>query len=151
MDEQTVPALMLKKPIDFNTVDEDNYQGGGTIGGSAVPDAEEGMRYTDLNPMLKSKADAILPFYGEETTVKIYHRRWQFREEGVKQFIAEMGSVFEKATKDDKLQNANTAILGTIVEIMKDKVQQIIMLSFDASEAYIATLGRFASLTAKSD
>ena len=55
-----------------------------------------------------------------------------------------MGSVFEKATKDDKIQNANTAILGTIVEIMKDKVQQIIMLSFEASEAYLSAMGRFS-------
>ena len=48
----------------------------GGIGGSEIPDAGEDMRYTDIHPTLKSKADAILPFFGEETTVRVFHRRW---------------------------------------------------------------------------
>lgn len=95
VDEQPVPAALLKAPIDFNTVDEDNMQGG--IGGSEAPDAAESLRYIDIHPTLKSKADAILPFFGEECTVKIFHRRWQFREEGVRSFISQIPAVFEKA------------------------------------------------------
>lgn len=102
-----------------------------------MPDAGEDMRYVDIHPTLKSKADAIVPFYGEETTVKIFHRRWQFRFEGVKKFISDMPDVFAKGKEENQIQNINSAVLNTITEIQKDKVQQIIMLSFEASEVYI--------------
>lgn len=85
VDEQPLPALLLQSPIDFNTVTEDNIAGG--IAGSEAPDAGEGLRYTDIKSTLKSKADAMLPFFGEDCTVRVFHPRWQFREEGVKSFI----------------------------------------------------------------
>ena len=69
-----MPALGLKAPIDFNTVNEENIEGG--ISGSVAPGENESLKYTDIHPTLKSKAEAILPFYGEETAVKIFHRRW---------------------------------------------------------------------------
>lgn len=59
--------------------------------------------------------------------------------------------MFEKANSDGSILNANSAVLSTIVEIFKDKVQQMIMLSFDASEEYIAQLSQYSSLTVKSD
>jgi len=64
----------MQAPIDFNTVTEENYNGG--IGGSVAPDAGDGLRYTDIKSTLKSKADAILPYLGEEFTIKIFHRKW---------------------------------------------------------------------------
>ena len=94
-----MPASFLHQPIDFNTVDENNFQGG--IGGSEAPDAGEGLRYIDIKSTLKSKADAMLPFFGEDCTVRIFHRRWQFREEGVKRFIDKMPEVFAKANTDN--------------------------------------------------
>ena len=109
------------------------------------------MRYTDIKPTLKSKADAILPFFGEDCTVKIFHRRWQFREEGLKKFIEQIPNVFDQGESDNTQPAVNSAVLSTIVEIFKDKVQQIIMLSFDASEAYIEQLMRYSSLTVRSD
>ena len=48
-----------------------------------------------------------------------------------------MSQVFEKSNQDNTLVSLNSAVMNTIVEVMKDKVQQIIMLSFDAGEAYI--------------
>ena len=99
VDEQPVPALSLQAPIDFNTVDEDNIAGG--IAGSQAPDAGEGLRYIDIKSTLKSKADAMLLFFGEECTVKIFHRRWQFREEGVKKFIEQIPQVFERANAEN--------------------------------------------------
>ena len=48
-----------------------------------------------------------------------------------------MPEIFQKSSEDNSLTGLNSAVLNTIVEILKDKVQQIIMLSFEASEAYI--------------
>ena len=121
VDEQVVPASFMQNPIDFNTVDENNYQGG--IGGSEIPDAGEGLRYTDIKSTLKSKADAMLPFFGEECTVKCFHRNWQYRQEGVTKFIEQIPAVFEKGKEENNIQQVNSAVLSTIVEIFKDKVQ----------------------------
>lgn len=85
---------------------------------------------------MKTFADALLPYYGELCCAKIFHRRWQFREEGVAEFIAEMPSVFRKGSADN-VTAVNSAILNTLVEILKDKVQQIITKSFEAVEQYI--------------
>jgi len=91
-----LPALAMKAPIDFNTVTEE-AEGGGNIGGSAKPGADESLKYTDIASTLKSIADGLLPYYGEDCIVRIFHRRWQFREEGVGEFIGRMPGVFEKA------------------------------------------------------
>jgi hypothetical protein len=82
---------------------------------------------------MKTFADALLPYYGELCCAKIFHRRWQFREEGVAEFISEMTSVFRKGSADN-VTAVNSAILNTLVEILKDKVQQIITKSFEAVE-----------------
>ena len=42
-----------------------------------------------------------------------------------------------QGNSDNALVSVNSAVLSTLVEIFKDKVQQIIMLSYEASEAYI--------------
>ena len=68
---------------------------------------------------MKTFADALLPFYGELVCVKMFHRRWQFREEGVAAFIQEMPRVFSEA---DNHQQLNSAVLTVLVEILKDKV-----------------------------
>jgi hypothetical protein len=86
-----VPALALQQPIDFNQV---NDEVGGGIGGSAKPDENESLEYRDIPPTMKTFADALLPFYGETVCVKMFHRRWQFREEGVTQFIQDMPKAF---------------------------------------------------------
>jgi hypothetical protein len=67
----------------------------GGIGGSEKPDQSESLEYKDIAPTMKLIADSILPYFGELCCVKMFHRRWQYREEGVKFFITEMGKVFE--------------------------------------------------------
>ena len=47
--------------------------------------------------------------------------------------------------------SVNSAVLSTLVEIFKDKVQQIIMLSYEASEAYIQQLMLYPAITARTD
>ena len=121
------------------------------IGGSEAPAAGEELRYIDIASTLKSKADFMLPYFGEECTVRVFHRRWQFREEGVKTFIEKLPTVFENSNEESSLVSANSAVLSTLVEIFKDKVQQIIMLSYDASEAYIEQLMLYSTVTARSD
>ena len=71
---------------------------------------------------MKLIADSILPNYGELCCVKMFHRRWQFREEGVKYFITEMPKVFEQVDKNDLL-TLNSAVLTVLAEVLKDKVQ----------------------------
>lgn len=63
----------------------------------------------------------------------MFHRKWQFREEGVNEFVSEMPKVFQSVEKDGLVQ-LNSAILTVLVEILKDKVQQIITMSFEAVE-----------------
>lgn len=76
-DDQAVPALALKAPIDYNQVTDDV---GGGIGGSKAPDESESLEYRDIPPTMKMFADALCPYYGELVCVKVFHRRWQFRE-----------------------------------------------------------------------
>ena len=77
-DDQTVPALALKQPIDFNTVGED-IEGGGGIGGSQMPD-DSGLLYKDIHPTLKSKAANIVGKFVEDCVVRIFNSKWQYRE-----------------------------------------------------------------------
>lgn len=119
--------MALKQPIDYNAVSDDV---GGGIGGSAKPE-NESLEYRDIPPTMKTFADAVLPYYGELCCVKMFHRRWQFREEGVAQFIADMPKVFADCDSSGILQ-LNSAVLVVLIEILKDKVQQIITKSFEA-------------------
>lgn len=82
---------------------------------------------------MKTFADSLLPYYGEKCCSKMFHRKWQFREEGVNEFVTEMPKVFQSVEKDGLVQ-LNSAILTVLVEILKDKVQQIITMSFEAVE-----------------
>lgn len=70
---------------------------------------------------MKMFADALLPFFGEMCCVKMFHRRWQYREEGVAEFIQAMPKVFQDADATGILQ-LNSAVLVVLVEILKDKV-----------------------------
>jgi len=92
-----VPALNLKSPIDFNTV-EDGIEGGGGISGSTKPDETESLSYKDIHPTLKSKAASIVNQFGEDCVVRIFSQKWQFREQGVKLFIDRMSQAFANAS-----------------------------------------------------
>ena len=50
-----------------------------------------------MPPTVKGFTDALLPFYGEDCCVRLFHRKWQYREEGINMFIIEMSKVFEAA------------------------------------------------------
>jgi hypothetical protein len=50
----------------------------------------------------------------------MFHRRWQFREEGVSLFINQMPDAFSKSK--DTLMAINSATLAGLVEVLKDKV-----------------------------
>ena len=74
-DDQLVPALALKQPIDFNTVGED-VEGGGGIGGSEKPDEKDGLQLRDIHPTLKSMAANIVNQFGEDCVVRIFNSKW---------------------------------------------------------------------------
>lgn len=89
-----VPALSLKKPIDFNTVG-DEIEGGGGIGGSVKPDQIlESLNYKDINPTLKSLAASIVNPFGEDCVVRVFNGKWQYREQGFKMLIERMPNAF---------------------------------------------------------
>ena len=122
----------LKQPIDFNLVSD---EAGGGIGGSVKPDQNESLEYRDIPATMKTFADALVPYFGEMVCIKMFHRRWQFREEGVSQFIQQIPAVFSK--HQDTILTLNSATINGLVEILKDKVGQIVAKSFDAVEQYI--------------
>jgi hypothetical protein len=151
VDDQTVPALRLKEPINFQTVGED-IEGGGGIGGSVKPDAEEGLNYKDIHPTLKSKAASIVNQFGEDCVVRVFNSRWQHREQGVRLFIERMPKAFSDASHEPSaLLGINTAVMLTLIEVYKDKVQQIINLSFEATEQYINVIKQYPQITINAD
>jgi len=76
-EELIVPAHGLKKPIDFNTVGDDDFDGGngGAAAGSGNPDEEE-LKMQDIAPSQRPIADAILPFFGEQGTLLLFAKSW---------------------------------------------------------------------------
>jgi hypothetical protein len=109
------------------------------------------LKYTDIPSTVKSIADGLLPWYGEDCCVRIFNRKWQFREEGAKTIVAQMPEVFTKGTAENGLTAVNTATLQALVEILKDKVQQIITQSFEAVTAYTNIMIGESDITLKSD
>jgi hypothetical protein len=76
-----------------------------------------------------------VPHFGEECVIRIFNNKWQFREQGVRMFNERMSQAFTEASSDQhNLLSLNTAVLQTLIEIYKDKVQQIVNLSFEAAE-----------------
>ena len=69
----------LRTHIDFNTVTENDIADAvGSVRSRNVdkfkPDGS--LKYTDIASTLKSIADGILPFYGEDCCVKIFNYKW---------------------------------------------------------------------------
>jgi hypothetical protein len=69
---------------------------------------------------MKSFADGLLPYYGEDCVVRLFHRRWQFREQGVTEFVQRMPDVFKQA--GEGILTLNSAVLNVLIELHKDKV-----------------------------
>lgn len=113
---------------------------------------EQSLNYKDINPTLKSLAASIFTQFGEDCVVRIFNGKWQHREQGVKMFIEKMQTAFQQSANDNgALLSLNTAVMLTMIEIHKDKVQQIINLSFEATETYVNVLKQHAQITIQSD
>ena len=73
---------------------------------------------------MKSLAASIVTQFGEDCVVRIFNGKWQYREQGVKMFIERMFNAFQQAASDNNaLFSLNTAVMLTMIEIYKDKVQ----------------------------
>lgn len=115
-EEIVVPALNMKKPIDFNTVDDQDFQApGGGFSGS--PDDEE-LKIQNIAPNQRPIADAILPYLGEEGTLLVFAKSWQNREKGIGILTSKLNEILGKDA-----EHANTAVLQVMTECLKDKVQ----------------------------
>ena len=62
-----------------------------------------------------------------------------------------MSAVFEKASNEGIIDKANSAILATLVEVLSDKVQQVVVLSFKAVETYLDCCKKYSQITIKLD
>jgi len=98
-EDLIVPAHNLKKPIDFATVNDQDF-------GNGASNQEEELKMQNIAPTQRPIADAILPYIGEPMTLMLFARTWQNREKGITQFI---GKVNEILTKEGDV--ANTAIV----------------------------------------
>ena len=139
-EELVVPAHNLKKPIDFNTVGDQDFG----LGGGSNQDEE--LKIQNIATSQRPIADAILPFIGEETTLLMFARQWQNREKGITQFMARVGDILSKEGDP-----ANTAIVQVISECLKDKVQQITLKSFALVDSYISALQRAKNVNPKTE
>lgn len=104
-EDLIVPAHNLKKPIDFNTVNDKDF------GSSAINDdqQEDELSLQSIAPSQRPIADAILPYLGEPTTVLLFAKSWQNREKGITQLIAKVNEIFNNSK--DSVDIANTAVV----------------------------------------
>ena len=67
-EDQIVPALSMKQPIDFNTVGEADFDFGGTSNKGeqeSVTPSQEELKLSNLSVSSRAIADQLVPFFGE--------------------------------------------------------------------------------------
>jgi len=88
-----VPALGLKKAIDFNTVGDDDLPGGSNNqDNNSVNASQEELKLSNIPTPQRPIADALVPLFGEQTACLVFARAWANREKGISQVISQMDS-----------------------------------------------------------
>lgn len=67
-DDEVVPALGMKKPIDFNTVGDDDLPGGNINNqenNNSVSASQEELKLSNIPTTQRPIADAMVPLFGE--------------------------------------------------------------------------------------
>lgn len=79
-EEQVVPALGMKKPIDFNTVGDDDFDTGSK---EEVSASQEELSLSNLPQSQRPIADAMVPLFGEKVACLVFAKAWGNRERGI--------------------------------------------------------------------
>jgi hypothetical protein len=90
-DEEVVPALGMKKAIDFNTVGDEDVPG--NQDNISVTASQEELKLSNIPTPQRPIADAMVPLFGEQTACLVFARAWANREKGISQVISQMDSI----------------------------------------------------------
>ena len=86
-EEQVVPALNMKKPIDFNSVGEDDFDTGSK---DEVAATQEELSLANVPQSQKPIADAMVPLFGEKVACLVFAKAWGNRERGIQEVISHL-------------------------------------------------------------
>ena len=137
-EDQVVPALGMKKPIDFNTVEDLSQK-------EDVSASQEELSLANIPVSQKPIADAMVPLFGEQTACLIFARAWANREKGIQNVISDLDKVLSKDA------DAHNTVLQVLTECLKDKVQQVTTKAFLLVEEYIKGLHNHKQHSPKND
>ena len=121
----------MKKPIDFNTVNDDDYQPsvvGSAAAGTEISASQEELKLANSPTQQRPIADAMVPMFGEEIACLVFARAWANREKGITQVISQMNESLSKETPES--HHAHGTLLQLMTECLKDKVQQVTTKAF---------------------
>ena len=91
-EDSIVPALGMKKPIDFNTVgDEELPSSSNAV--ESVSASQEELKLSNIPTTQRPIADALVPLLGEEVACLVFARAWANREKGITSVIEKMDSI----------------------------------------------------------
>lgn len=112
----------MKKPIDFNTVGDDDYQPSqaSQAAGTEISASQEELKLSNIPIQQRPIADAMVPMFGEEIACLVFARAWANREKGITQVINQMDESLSKETPES--HHAHGTLLQLISECLKDKV-----------------------------
>lgn len=120
-----VPAAGLKKPIDFNTVGEDELDSNGSLLGASkegpvneVSASQEELSLSTIPTQLKPIADAMVPLFGEHTACLVFARSWANKEKGIQEVINKLDSLMVASQEG----GVNNTILQVMTECLKGSI-----------------------------
>lgn len=108
----------MKKPIDFNTVGDDELPSSSNPVESVSASQEE-LKLSNIPTTQRPIADALVPLFGEEVACLVFARAWANREKGISMVIDKMEQILQKESEHPGFHGT---LLQLINECLKDKV-----------------------------
>lgn len=111
VDETVIPALRLKAPIDFNTVEDDKE--------AFYSQLKEGAPEDEIPAPKRAAVEPLIEVFGEEVVRKFYSKKWQAREDAIDKVLAGVGAAMQKAGDSSPF---HLAVLGYVGETLQDRI-----------------------------